>query len=54
MKTFFTFLLLASVAIQANSAPFVIPITVTGKQNGNKINISWSITENELAEIFEL
>jgi len=54
MKTFFAFLLLASVALQAHSAPFVIPITVSGKQTGNKIHISWSITENELAEVFEL
>ena len=53
MKTLFT-LLLASVVFSANSAPFIIPITVTGKQTGSKINISWTITENELASQFEL
>jgi hypothetical protein len=53
MKTLFT-LLLASVVFSANSAPFVIPITVNGKQTGNRINISWTITENELASQFEL
>lgn len=53
MKTLFT-LLLASVVFSANSAPFVIPITLSGKQTGNKINISWTITENELASQFEL
>lgn len=53
MKTLFT-LLLASVVFSANSAPFIIPITVTGKQSGSRINISWTITENELASQFEL
>lgn len=53
MKTLFT-LLLASVVFSANSAPFVIPITLNGKQTGNKVHITWSITENELASQFEL
>ena len=53
MKTLFT-VLLASVVLSANSAPFVIPITVSGKQTGNKTVISWMITENELASQFEL
>jgi len=53
MKTLFT-LLLASVVFSAQSAPFIIPISVTGKQSGSKINISWTITENELASFFEL
>ena len=43
-----------AVSFLANSTPYVIPITVTGKQSGNKINISWTITENELADVFEL